>query len=89
MKCACPNYYTVGVWIDGKVELIECSDLIEALIIKNGFKGYDAFLYGNIIKYVFRAGSKENTLHDLMKARDYIEQLMLEVGRLDSDNKTD
>lgn len=83
MKCACPNYYAVGVMIDDKVQLLECSDLIKALIMKNRHEGYDAFLYGNIVKYIFRAGSKDDMLSDLEKARDYLEQLIREIDSYD------
>ena len=32
------------------------------------------FNRGNIIKYVFRAGKKDDELQDLMKAKDYLER---------------
>ena len=33
---------------------------------------YSGFLIGNIIKYVVRAGKKDNAIEDLRKAKDYI-----------------
>lgn len=32
------------------------------------------FCRGNIIKYVARAGKKQNELQDLLKAKDYLER---------------
>jgi len=44
-------------------------DLIDVI------KDYDlSFNLGNVIKYVCRAGKKENELKDLEKAVDYIER---------------
>ena len=44
-------------------------DLIDVI------KDYDlSFNLGNVIKYVFRAGKKENELKDLEKAVDYLER---------------
>lgn len=58
---------------------IECSDLIKALIEKNNIKGYKAFLYGNIIKYLFRINSKESMVKDAEKAKNYMDQLVDEI----------
>jgi len=38
-----------------------------------------SFTRGNIIKYVVRAGKKDDELLDLLKAKDYIER---EIGHL-------
>lgn len=32
------------------------------------------FNRGNVIKYVFRAGKKQDELQDLLKAKDYLER---------------
>ena len=50
------NYYTKGN--------IECIDYI----MDKGFN----FNLGNVIKYVTRAGLKDDKLKDLEKARDYL-----------------
>ena len=42
----------------------------QGLISKEQYKG---FLIGNIIKYVIRAGKKEDAIKDLEKAKDYID----------------
>ena len=34
---------------------------------------YKGFLIGNVIKYVIRAGSKDNAIQDLNKAKHYLE----------------
>ena len=34
---------------------------------------YKGFLIGNVIKYVIRAGKKDNAIEDLEKAKHYIE----------------
>ena len=39
------------------------------------------FCFGNVIKYVLRAGKKADALEDLKKARQYID---FEIARLDS-----
>lgn len=71
----CPHYYEVAV--NGPI--IECSDLIKALIEKNELTGYQAFLYGNIIKYLFRINSKESMVKDSEKAKNYMDQLVEEI----------
>ena len=53
-----PSHYTYG--------RIECIDYITD-------KGLD-FCLGNVIKYVTRAGHKENALEDLKKARWYLDK---------------
>ena len=48
---------------------------------------YRSFLIGNIIKYVIRAGKKDNAVKDLKKARHYIDfyiELMLPENTLAS-----
>ena len=42
----------------------------QGLISKEQYKG---FLIGNIIKYVIRAGKKDDAIKDLEKAKDYID----------------
>ena len=49
---------------------------IECITIAQGFN----FNLGNVIKYVWRAGLKDNKIKDLKKARFYLDQ---EINRLD------
>ena len=42
----------------------------QGLMSKEQYKG---FIKGNIIKYVVRAGSKDDELKDMEKARNYID----------------
>jgi hypothetical protein len=53
-----PAHYKAGA--------IECLDVIEEL-------GLD-FHLGNVLKYIFRAESKNNYLQDLRKARFYLDR---------------
>lgn len=50
---------------------IECIDVVENL----------SFCRGNAIKYLWRAGSKDDELQDLYKAKWYVER---EIARLES-----
>lgn len=89
MYNGCPGYYKVYVKNDGNVDTpIECTELIKALIEKNGLTGYQAFLYGNIIKYLFRINSKESIVSDSEKAKNYIDQLVEEIQEEDYKRKT-
>ena len=63
-----PSHYTYGK--------IECIDFIED-------KGLN-FSRGNAVKYIVRAGHKEDELEDLKKARWYIDR---EIKRLEDDGK--
>ena len=63
-----PAHYTYGK--------IECIDFIED-------KGLN-FSRGNAVKYIVRAGHKENELEDLKKVRWYIDR---EIKRLEGDRK--
>ena len=63
-----PSHYTYGK--------IECIDFIED-------KGLN-FSRGNAVKYIVRAGHKEDELEDLKKARWYIDR---EIKRLEGDGK--
>lgn len=63
-----PSHYTRGA--------IECIDAIESSMSYEEFKGY---LKGNCIKYLWRAGLKDNAVEDIRKAgwyRDKLENLM-------------
>ncbi len=59
-----PAHYTYGT--------IEAIDYIED-------KGFN-FCLGNVIKYVTRAGHKENALEDLKKARWYLDREIKALG---------
>ncbi len=64
-----PSHYTYGS--------IECIDFIEDKELN--------FNRGNAIKYIVRAGHKENELQDLQKAKWYIER---EISRIEKGSST-
>ena len=53
----------------------ECIDVIEELSKQNDLQGIEGFLYGNIIKYLWRYKHK-NGIEDLQKARWYLDRLI-------------
>lgn len=59
-----PNYY------GDANSVIECIDIVENM----------NFCRGNAIKYLWRAGSKQNEIEDLYKAKWYVER---EIARLE------
>lgn len=61
-----PSHYT-----DGAIETI---DIIESVV--NGLPSVQAYLLGNVIKYVCRAGKKGNVHDDLAKANNYAHRLV-------------
>ena len=62
-----PEHYTFGKF--------ECIDVIEELSKQNNLQGIEGFLYGNIIKYLWRYKHK-NGIEDLQKARWYLDRLI-------------
>lgn len=64
-----PQHYTEGG--------IETIDIIKA---KSSSEEFSGFLKGNVIKYVTRAGKKENKKEDLQKAQWYLTRLIEEVS---------
>ena len=62
-----PEHYTFGKF--------ECIDVIEELSKQNNLQGAEGFLYGNIIKYLWRYKHK-NGVEDLQKARWYLDRLI-------------
>ena len=62
-----PSHYTFGKY--------ECIDVIEELSKQNNLQGIEGFLYGNIIKYLWRYKHK-NGIEDLHKARWYLDRLI-------------
>ena len=62
-----PSHYTFGKY--------ECIDVIEELSKQNNLQGIEGFLYGNIIKYLWRYKHK-NEIEDLKKARWYLGRLI-------------
>lgn len=60
-----PDHYTTGG--------IETIDYMEAKLSSEEFRGY---CRGSILKYVSRAGLKDDTLSDLRKAEWYIRRLI-------------
>lgn len=63
-----PSHYTQGG--------VECIDAIKAAV--TGKPPYEAWLVGQIIKYVWRYNDK-NGLEDLQKARFYLDRLITEM----------
>jgi len=60
-----PQHYTTGK--------VECIEAIESAT--EGLAGFDAYLTGNILKYMWR-WSHKNGVEDLKKAKWYIEKLI-------------
>ena len=63
-----PEYYNAGG--------VECIEAIKSAVV--GKSPYEAWLVGQIIKYVWRYNEK-NGLEDLQKAEFYLRRLMNEV----------
>lgn len=64
-----PNHYIKGG--------LECIKVIKAQLTKEQYQGY---LYGNVLKYMWRWQDK-NGLEDLRKAAKYLEWLQEEVKK--------
>jgi len=62
---------------------IECIDAIQASMTLSGFENY---LKGNIIKYLWRCNYKGNKLTDLHKAKWYLAKLIHIQEEDDDDN---
>ena len=56
---------------------IEC---IEAIKSATGNDGYNGYLQGNIMKYVWRYKHKGNAKSDLLKAQWYLDELVKSLG---------
>ena len=63
-----PPHYTFGE--------VECIDAIRSSMTQAAFMGY---LKGQVIKYIWRYGSKGNPLEDLKKAQFYLDRLVKEM----------
>ena len=63
-----PSHY-----VDGGIETI---DILRA---KLTWEEYLGFLKGNVIKYMTRAGKKEDGLKDIKKAQWYLDRLIKEI----------
>ena len=61
-----PSHYTAGG--------VECIDAISAALCKYA-DGVDAWLAGQVIKYLWRAPLKENYTQDIAKAKFYMDRL--------------
>lgn len=62
-----PKHYQL---LGGKVEV---KDIIQDRLTNLGH--FEAYCYGNIIKYVLRAIDKDNFKQDLLKAKAYIDMI--------------
>ena len=67
-KVNSPNHYTSGG--------IESIDYMKAKLTHEGFCG---FLQGNVLKYISRAGKKDDTVADFKKAQWYLNRLLKEL----------
>ena len=67
-----PSHYTNGS--------IECIDAIETVLYSYE-DPVDAFLVGQVIKYLWRAPSKENYEQDLRKAKWYLDRLVSSLDK--------
>lgn len=72
-----PDWYTSGD--------VETIDKIEAVI--DGLPACEAFLLGQVIRYVDRAGEKDDPATDLGKANNYAHRLV--TGEWRSDERVD
>ena len=52
---------------------IESIDVLEAVLSKEEFSG---FCHGNALKYLIRAGKKDDKVQDLEKAKVYVQWLI-------------
>lgn len=67
-----PAHYTQGG--------IECIDAIRASMTKEAFCGY---CKGNVIKYLWRCGLKDDAKQELEKARWYLDRWLSELEKCD------
>lgn len=70
-----PAYYTKKIWDT----CISCYDVIE-LITQDFNDPFEAFLLGNVVKYIWRY-KRKNGLQDLMKAQEYLSQIIVRLGK--------
>ena len=61
-----PQHYKTGK--------IECIDCIAAVV--NTYEGEQAYDVGQVIKYLYRAPTKQNFMQDLRKAQWYLNHLI-------------
>ena len=66
-----PSHYTFGKY--------ECIDVLTELCNANNLQGIEGFLYGNVIKYLWRYKHK-NGIEDLNKAKWYLERVIDNEG---------
>ena len=65
-----PKHYKLeGLELEGK-------DIIKSVL---GKKGYKSWCHGTALKYLFRAGKKEDELKDFKKAKEYISWIIKEM----------
>ena len=55
---------------------IECKHVIKAILGKEGYKNW---CHGTALKYLFRAGKKEDELKDFKKTKEYISWIIEEM----------
>ena len=65
-----PSHYKLeGLELEGK-------DIIRSVVGKEGYKNW---CHGTALKYLFRAGKKEDELKDFKKAKEYISWIIKEM----------
>ena len=55
---------------------LEGKDIIRSVLGKDGYKNW---CHGTALKYLFRAGKKEDELKDYKKAKEYISWIIKEM----------
>lgn len=58
---------------------LECWDVLRSLLDKKNLGSFDGWLYGNMFRYLWRLGDKDEPERELMKIRNYIDK-WLEVA---------
>lgn len=51
---------------------IQAIDVIERLLVVNELTGFEAYCFGNAVKYLLRAGKKGDFYEDIGKAKKYL-----------------
>ena len=66
-----PNYYK------NDLNTLDVIDIVKILNLN--------FNLGNVLKYITRAGKKDNTIQDLQKAREYIDREIIHLKTIGND----
>lgn len=66
-----PNYYK------NDLNTLDVIDIVKILNLN--------FNLGNVLKYITRAGKKDNVIQDLQKAREYIDREIIHLKTIGND----